>query len=59
MDSTKGNMSGEFDVSGPTDNPSYEGSISFNQIGLTPTALGTYFQLNNEKLRLDNEGVYF
>ncbi|WP_421879683.1 translocation/assembly module TamB domain-containing protein [Marinoscillum sp.] len=55
----KGYLTGHLDISGITEAPEYNGEVVFNDAGLKVNSLNTSFKVVNEKLRLDNKGVYF
>ena len=55
---TDGSFAGDFKVTGTVSNPNYTGNINFNNADFTITKLNTKFTLKNEKLRLDNKGLY-
>lgn len=55
---TSGSFSGDFKVTGTTSNPKYNGNINFNNADFKITKLNTKFTLKDEKIRLDNDGVY-
>lgn len=59
IQSANGSLQGHFDVKGPTSQLNYSGSLQFKNAQLTPTMLGTAFNINNDKIKLDNKGVYF
>jgi len=55
---TNGSFSGDFKVTGTVSNPNYKGNLNFNNADFTIKKLNTKFSLQNENLRLDNEGLY-
>ena len=54
-----GNLSGNINITGTTIDPQYEGTINFNDAGFKVAKLNAPFVLNNEVLKLDNNGIYF
>lgn len=54
-----GYLQGEISASGKTSEPKYEGVFQFNQTSFIPAQLSTKYLLSNEKISLDNEGIYF
>lgn len=54
-----GNISASVRLTGPAGDISYDGQLNFNEVGITPTMLGTPFELGDEQISLDNEGLYF
>lgn len=55
---TSGSFSGDFKVSGTVAEPKYDGNLNFNNAVFNITKLNTKFTLKDEKLRVDNEGLY-
>ncbi|MEQ8471466.1 MAG: translocation/assembly module TamB domain-containing protein [Marinoscillum sp.] len=54
-----GYLTGKVDISGPTNEPEYNGSLQFHDVSLLANELNTRFILSNEELRVDNKGLYF
>jgi hypothetical protein len=54
-----GNISGVIVASGTTVDPQYSGEIAFNEAAFIVSQLNAKYQLSNEKIALDNAGVYF
>ncbi|SHF55071.1 Family of unknown function [Salegentibacter echinorum] len=54
-----GSFSGNMSLEGSTTEPQYKGEFNFNEAGFKLTLLDAQFTLPSEKLRLDNEGIYF
>lgn len=54
-----GYLSGNLTISGATSEPQYKGTLQFNQFSLFANTLNTGFSIENEKLSLDNKGLYF
>ena len=54
-----GSFSGSFTLNGTLLEPQYEGSLNFNSAQFNIAMLNANFVLPNEKLRLDNDAVYF
>lgn len=54
-----GYLQGQIIASGKTSDPRYEGSFQFNQTSFIPAQLSTKYLLSDEKITLDNEGIYF
>lgn len=54
-----GSFSGNFNLTGTTTEPIYEGNLNFNNASFTVATLNAPFELPDEDLRLDNEGIYF
>ncbi len=58
LSNTSGYLTGNFKVNGSTSEPKYKGNISFKNVGFTSVFLGSAFTLGDEKIELDNNGVY-
>ncbi len=56
---TKGNLDGRFKVAGTTTKPSVTGALNFKQVGLNVAMLNNYFNIENEKLELTEQGIRF
>lgn len=54
-----GDLSGKINISGTTLEPKYDGTINFNNAGFKVSKLNAPFVLNNEQLKIDNNGLYF
>ncbi|MEP1087261.1 MAG: translocation/assembly module TamB domain-containing protein [Algoriphagus sp.] len=54
-----GYLTGTITANGTTSDPRYEGEIQFNKTSFVPAQLSTTYMLADEKIRVDNEGVYF
>ncbi|WP_439132856.1 translocation/assembly module TamB domain-containing protein [Polaribacter sp.] len=55
---TSGAFSGHFKVNGTTSNPNYKGDLFFTDATFNITKLNTKFTLKDEKLQIDNDGIY-
>ncbi|WP_417609428.1 translocation/assembly module TamB domain-containing protein [Owenweeksia hongkongensis] len=58
LSNTSGYLTGDFKVSGSTSEPKYKGNLSFKNVGFKSVFLGSTFTLGDEKIELDNQGVY-
>ena len=56
---SEGNLSGKVKISGTTTDPQYNGDITFNDAKFKVTKLNTDFLLEQETLKIDNQGLYF
>ncbi|PZX56069.1 uncharacterized protein DUF490 [Algoriphagus ratkowskyi] len=54
-----GYLSGTITANGTTAEPRYAGEVQFHEASFVPAQLSTKYLLSNEKLNLDNEGIYF
>ncbi len=55
---TQGTISGEVKVSGTTKDPIYNGTINFNEAGFNVAKLNANFELQNETMNINNEGLF-
>ncbi len=55
---SNGAISGQISLSGTTTAPQYAGSINFNTVGFKVASLNSTFNLPNERLELDSDGIY-
>lgn len=55
----EGFISGKVNVSGSIQEPVYEGELQFNEVSLLVSQLNNKFSVNEDKLRIDNLGLYF
>ena len=56
---TKGFISANVKMGGSIQEPIYEGQIGFNEVGMLVGELNASFTFPDEKIKLDNDGVYF
>lgn len=54
-----GYLSGTITANGTTTEPLYQGEIQFHETSFVPAQLSTKYLLSNEKLNVDNAGIYF
>lgn len=54
----EGYLSAIAKITGNLSNPNYQGELQFHELALTPTSLNTEFNLQNQQITLDNEGLY-
>ncbi len=57
LKNASGSFSGNFDVSGTTTDPIYNGDLNFNDAAFTVTMLNAPFTLENESIKIDNKGL--
>ncbi len=57
IDSARGYLSGNFDISGSPGDPQFDGLLTFHEAGLTPVLLGTDIRLDNSEIKANNEGI--
>lgn len=54
-----GTANGQFAIKGTMDKPSVNGELNFDTAILVPTALGTPLKIDQEKIRITDEGIVF
>jgi translocation and assembly module TamB len=59
ISNASGFIDGKFDIAGTFDKPDVNGNLNFNQAGFSPTLLGSYFTLDQQKINVNNEGISF
>lgn len=55
----KGYLSGNFKVTGTVDKPNVNGDLQFNDVAFRVTQLNSYFKDINEKIAVNNQGIFF
>lgn len=55
---SEGNISGNIKVAGNIENPTYNGTLAFDKTNFKVSDLNAAFKINDEKLRIDNSGLY-
>ena len=58
MKGSAGYLAGNMKVSGTTASPEYKGSLNFKEAGFTVASLNSAFQISDESLEIDTEGLY-
>ncbi|WP_194776905.1 translocation/assembly module TamB domain-containing protein [Pararhodonellum marinum] len=53
-----GELSGKFKVQGTTTDPIYEGAFNFKEAGFNIAMINMLYNLSDESIRLDNDGIY-
>lgn len=54
-----GSVNGKFDVTGTFEKPSINGDLNFNKTAFNFSMLNSYFTIDQEKIRVNNEGIHF
>jgi hypothetical protein len=54
-----GYLQGKISASGKTIEPVYQGEFQFHETSFVPAQLSTKYLLSDEKITLDNDGIYF
>ncbi|MDT0295055.1 translocation/assembly module TamB domain-containing protein [Mesonia ostreae] len=56
---SKGSMAANFKIDGPLDDINYKGEVNFNDAEFFVSMLNSKFSLNEDIIKVDNEGIYF
>lgn len=56
---TQGSLMGDFEVSGSSGQTQYQGYLEFIDARFNVSMLNAPFQLNNQRMQLDQDGIYF
>ncbi len=59
IDSASGNLKGNVSVKGTIEQPQIKGNIDFNKTQFYVPMLGSVFAINNESIKIDNQGIAF
>lgn len=59
INDTQGNISGNFEINGPSSDLKYAGVIHFNETAFKIAMLNAPFGISGESIRIDNTGIYF
>ncbi|MFC0519985.1 translocation/assembly module TamB domain-containing protein [Mesonia maritima] len=59
LKNSEGSLSGKIAVSGTTTEPDYKGYFQFNNAAFNVSRLNTKFTLADERINIDNDGIYF
>lgn len=59
VDSATGNLTGQVAINGTVKSPNVDGGITFNQTGFNLAMLGSYFTIDGETIKVNNQGVRF
>ncbi|WP_315815157.1 translocation/assembly module TamB domain-containing protein [Paraflavitalea speifideaquila] len=54
-----GTLHGQFAIQGTMDKPSVDGELNFNKAMLIPAALSSPLKIDQQKIRITNEGIVF
>ena len=58
LSNTSGYLTGNFKVNGSVAEPEYKGNLTFKNVSFTSVFLGSVFTLGDEKIEINNQGVY-
>lgn len=56
---SEGQLEGEIKLKGTSQNPQFNGYLAFNQASFNASRLNAKFTLANERINIDNKGIYF
>lgn len=54
-----GNLTGKVTINGTTKAPNVDGGINFNQTGFNVVMLGSYYKIDDETIKVSNQGIAF
>jgi translocation and assembly module TamB len=54
-----GNLTGKVAINGTVKSPNVDGGINFNQTGFNVVMLGSYFKIDGETIKINNQGIKF
>lgn len=54
-----GNLTGKVAINGTVKSPNVDGGINFNQTGFNVAMLGSYFKIDGETIKVNNQGIKF
>ncbi len=54
-----GNLTGNIAINGTTKAPNIDGGINFNQTGFNVAMLGSYYKIDGEAIKVNNQGIAF
>ncbi|GEO10899.1 translocation/assembly module TamB domain-containing protein [Segetibacter aerophilus] len=59
INQSTGNLTGAVAINGTTKAPNIDGGINFNQTGFNVVMLGSYFKIDGETIKVNNQGIAF
>ena len=59
INQSTGNLTGSVAINGTTKAPNIDGGISFNQTGFNVVMLGSYFRVDGQTIKVNNQGIAF
>jgi len=54
-----GNLTGKVAINGTVKTPNVDGGINFNQTGFNVAMLGSYYKIDGETIKVNNQGIKF
>jgi len=55
----QGFINGKIDINGTFEKPAVNGNLNFNNAGFSPTVLGSYFSIDQERVNINQAGILF
>lgn len=59
LQESEGSIAANFQLEGPITDLNYKGEINFNEAAFLVSKLNSKFKLSDDKIRVDNQGIYF
>jgi len=59
LEKSEGSLNAQVKINGTLANPEYSGDLGFNNTSFVVKKLNSRFSISDEKINLDNKGVYF
>lgn len=59
LSNSSGNLTGAVAINGTVKDPKIDGAINFNQTAFTVGMLGSQFKIDNEAIKVNNQGIRF
>lgn len=59
IDHSTGNLKGQVAINGTVKSPNVDGGITFDKTGFNLAMLGSYFTIDNETIKVNNQGIQF
>jgi hypothetical protein len=54
-----GTLNGNFAIKGTMNKPDIDGELNFNKVGFVPSMLSSTLKIDQEKIRINNDGIVF
>jgi hypothetical protein len=59
INQSTGNLTGKVAINGTTKSPNIDGGINFNKTGFNVVMLGSYYKIDGETIKVNNQGIAF
>ncbi|TDH26198.1 translocation/assembly module TamB [Segetibacter sp. 3557_3] len=59
LNQSSGNLTGQVAIKGTVASPDIDGAINFNNTAFNVVMLGSYFRIDNEAIKINNQGIGF